>query len=72
MSEPIVCSSALPCEGWRTLERSEPLKRALSGCERAIMQRDNSASHYFPVYNSDLEVVGALEFLLMNTQVNDI
>lgn len=72
MAEPIVCSSALPCEGWRAIKCSEPLTRALGGCEHTLMERENSTSHYFPVYNSDREVVGALEFLLMRAQANDI
>lgn len=70
--EPIVCASVLPVEGWRETEANKSLIRALSGEEDVHYLRDNSESTYFPVYNSDHEIVGAIEFLIMNDEANDI
>lgn len=72
MAEPIVCASALPREGWRALKCSDALARALDGCEHTVFEVQDSVSHYFPVYNSDHEAVGALEFLITRAPVNDI
>ena len=70
--EPIVCASVLPVEGWREINANESQIKALSGEENVPFTRDNSTSTYFPVYNSDHEIVGAMEFLIMNDEANDI
>ncbi len=70
--EPVVCASVLPVEGWRETKANDSLIRALSGEEDVCFVRDNSHSAYYPVYNSDHEIVGALEFLIMNDEANDI
>ena len=67
-----MCASVLPVEGWRETNANESLIRAHSGEEAVHFSRDNSESTYFPVYNSDHEIVGALEFLIMNDEANDI
>ncbi len=71
-AEPVVCASVLPCEGWQKQRCSQPLWDALNGSEGTRVERADSESVYFPVYNTDHEAVAALELLSMHAEANDI
>lgn len=71
-AEPLVCASQLPTEGWRAVEMNDAIQQAFCGAENTVLKRDGSVSHYFPVYDSDHDIAGVLEFLLSPSSRNDI
>ncbi len=71
-AEPLVCASQLPVEGWLAVRINGPMQKAFQGAENAVLERDTSTSHYFPIYNSDHEIAGVLELLSSKNDRNDI
>lgn len=64
LATPVAAGSALPLEGYRPCPASEALKQALAGEFGVAAARSGTCtSHYYPVRNSDGEIVGALELL---------
>ena len=64
MAVPVAAGTALPLEGYRPCPVSPALRKALDGEFGAAAHRSESCwSHYYPVRNSDGEIVGALELL---------
>ena len=64
MAVPVAAGTALPLEGYRPCPVSPALRKALDGEFGAAARRSESCwSHYYPVRNSDGEIVGALELL---------
>ena len=70
---PVVCGKTLPFEGWRSAPVSDELRRALDGAFGVVQPRSAvCTSHYYPLRNSDDEVVGALELIIGEKEANDI
>ncbi len=64
MAVPVAAGTALPLEGYRPCPVSPALGQALAGEFGVTTRRSEScSSHYYPVRNSDGEIVGALELL---------
>lgn len=64
ISYPAVAGKSLPCEGPDFYPTNPDMKRAYATGRPVVKQRENGkASHYFPVRNSDAEIVGLLELL---------
>lgn len=71
MALPLVCGNALPAEGWQGARPNAALAAAFEG-RCGAWDRGTCRSHYFPVKNSDAEIVGALELLEGDRQKGDI
>ena len=70
---PVVAGKQLPLTGWPATEVSSAIAAAFNGQWGAILKRDNAGtSHYYPIKNSDAEIVGVLELLEDNNVVVDI
>ncbi|MFV0400001.1 MAG: hypothetical protein ACK5LX_05200 [Oscillospiraceae bacterium] len=63
MAVPLVASGSLPLEGHGISPISPELGAALSGQWGVVRNRAEGVSRYYPVKNSDGEIVGALELL---------
>lgn len=73
LAVPVVAGNALPVEGYRAAVAPPSLRAAFSGEYGAAFQRDGGcASRYYPVQNSDAEIVGVLELLSGQRVRNDI
>ncbi|WP_309119377.1 hypothetical protein [Paenibacillus sp.] len=65
LSVPVAAGSSLPLEGWTRTRTSAELAAVYSRGERPI-RKDPAAGtthYYYPVRNSDAEIVGALELI---------
>lgn len=63
VAEPLVCGNQLPTEGWGYSPMNYAMKKAYKG-ESAVFSRENGTiSNYFPIRNSDYEIVGFMELL---------
>jgi len=61
---PAVVGKSLPIEGWQKSLISEGQKKAFGGEFGAVLKRDNGmVSHYYPIMNSDCDIIGVLELL---------
>ena len=69
---PLVCGNALPIEGWQATCPNEALRAAFDHGIYGIKNRGKCCSHYFPVKNSDGQIVGVLELLQGKRQKGDI
>lgn len=69
MAVPVVACGSLPAEGHGISRISPALAGALTGEWSTTTQRKDSVSRYYPVKNSDGEIVGALE-LMHGSQVD--
>ena len=68
VAEPLVCGNQHPTEGWGYSPMNCAMKKAYKG-ESAVLTRENGpTSNYFPIYNSDHEIVGFME-LLSNVKI---
>lgn len=64
MAAPLVASGSLPLEGHGISPVSAELSQAFKGQWAVVRPRkQGGSSHYYPVKNSDGEIVGALELL---------
>ncbi len=70
---PVVAGNALPREGYGISPIPAPMERAFSGDFGPVLAREgDSVSRYYPVKNSDAEIVGVLELLSTHKERNDI
>ena len=70
---PLVAGKALPFEGWRFAVTSAEMRQAMSGVFGAVKVRAATCtSHYYPVRNSDAEIVGLLELIVGEKEAVDI
>ncbi|MDR1440489.1 MAG: hypothetical protein LBJ10_11010 [Clostridiales bacterium] len=72
MAVPVVAGRALPSEGFAPSPVSPEMEAAFSGCSSWAERGTGGASHYYPVKNSDAEIVGVLELLAGNLNDADI
>ncbi len=64
VAEPLVAGNALPNTGWRRVPSTPEQRRAcLNGEDTVKTWREGGVSHYYPLRNSDWEIVGFLELL---------
>jgi hypothetical protein len=59
---PVVAGKAMPLSGFRGTFTETELRAALNGTP-AIRENGESYCHFYPVKNSDAEIVGALELI---------
>ena len=70
---PLVAGHALPVEGWRRRKINEEMRVTYDTGEKQVYARENGAvSYYYPVKNSNAEIVGVLELLSGVRERNDI
>ncbi len=70
---PVVAGNALPVEGWQRIKANEVIKAVFETGEKKVMNRTETlSSYYYPVRNSDDEIVGVLELLYGERERNDI
>jgi hypothetical protein len=70
---PMVAGNALPFEGWMINKANKALKDMFTSGNKQVLKRSEvCSSHYFPIKNSDAEIVGALEFIYGNREKVDI
>jgi len=63
VAEPLICGNQLPAEGWGYSPMNYAMKKAYKG-EYSVFKREHGpVSNYFPIYNSDHEIVGFMELL---------
>lgn len=73
MAIPVVAGNALPMEGWGRTLANEVIKAVFETGEKKVMKRTETlTSYYYPVRNSDDEIVGVLELLHGDRERNDI
>ena len=64
LMEPLVAGSGLPNSGWRKTFASVPLRLAYqTGQPQIDPQPPNGTAHYYPLRNSNDDIVGVLELL---------
>ncbi len=65
VAEPLIAASGLPKTGWRRTFAPEAMRRTYLHGEPGRVQHEGSCeSRYYPLRNSDDDIVGVLEFLL--------
>ncbi len=70
---PVVCGKSLPIEGWaRTMVNPEIAEVFDNGQPQVKDRGENRVSYYYPVKNSDDEIVGVLELLKDMIGIDDI
>ncbi|GHU73698.1 hypothetical protein AGMMS49992_13150 [Clostridia bacterium] len=70
---PLIAGKALPVEGWQPVLANAEQLRALSGENGVEKQRGNRcASHYYPIRNSDADIIGVLELIVGGGVPTDI
>ena len=70
---PLVAGKALPFEGWQFAVINDAMRGAMSGVFGAVRARSSAcASHYYPIRNSDAEIVGVLELIVGDKEAVDI
>lgn len=70
---PLIAGKALPFEGWQRAVVTPETRRALQGEFGVVLRRSSACnSHYYPVRNSDAEVVGLLELIAGDKEAVDI
>lgn len=70
---PVVAGNALPVEGWQRQPVNPEMKKVFETGSNQIKERnENLYSYYYPVKNSDAEIVGVLELLYGSREANDI
>ena len=71
---PLIAGKQLPRTGYVGITTTPPVRAALEGkfggCTAEY--EDGAVSHYYPIRNSDDEIIGVLEILTDNTQYVDI
>ena len=61
---PVVVGNSLPIEGWQKSNILPEQKKAFDGESGVVLKRaDGTVSHYYPILNSDCDIVGVLELL---------
>jgi hypothetical protein len=60
---PVVTGNALPLTGFRSTESSPAMEAAFTGRIASAKRQEGGTSYYYPVKNSDAEIVGILELL---------
>ena len=68
IAEPLVCGNQHPTEGWGYSPMNDAMKQAYKGENSVFARANGPVSNYFPIYNSDHEIVGFME-LLSNIKV---
>ena len=65
LSVPVAAGSSLPLEGWTRTRTSAELQAVYSRGERPIRSDPDAGTthYYYPVRNSDHDIVGALELI---------
>ena len=63
LMHPVVAGNALPREGHAYAVMNERAKAAFDGGFGEVLDRDGIRSHYYPIRNSDYEIIGALELI---------
>ena len=70
---PLVAGKALPFEGWQYAQVTGEMRRALAGEFGVTLARSAvCVSHYYPVRNSDAQIVGALELIIGEKEAVDV
>jgi len=70
---PLVAGKALPFEGWQFAVMNDEMRRALNGEFGSVKKRSSVCnSHYYPLRNSDAEIVGLLELIVGDKFAEDI
>ncbi len=64
VAEPLVAGNALPNTGWRRTFSSMQMRSAYRGEPTVLVWPEGGSSYYYPVRNSDEEIVGVLELLI--------
>ena len=64
VAEPLVAGSALPNTGWRRVRSGPEMRLAFHGERTAREWPGAGCSFYYPLKNSDEEIVGVLELLV--------
>jgi len=68
VAEPLVCGNQHPTEGWGYSPMNCAMKKAYKGKHSVFNRENGPTSNYFPIYNSDHEIVGFME-LLSNVKI---
>jgi len=70
---PVVAGRQLPLTGWLKIEMTQAMRRAYNGEWGVKDQRQGGChSYYYPVKNSNAEIVGILEILSGGAEIVDI
>jgi hypothetical protein len=72
IAEPLICGKALPNEGWANAVVNAEMRSALNGTPAVHTRANGSVSNYYPVYNSDHEIIGFMELLTRVKNRQDI
>ena len=73
VAEPLIAGSGLPNSGWRRVFAPVPLREAFrTGMPRAHPQPPKGTSHYYPLRNSNDDIVGVLELLVGRGYKQDV
>ncbi|HML46847.1 MAG TPA: hypothetical protein PKE04_08875 [Clostridia bacterium] len=65
VAEPLIAGSGLPNSGWRRVFAPRPLREAFrTGTPQTHPQPPKGTSHYYPLRNSNDDIVGVLELLV--------
>ena len=62
--EPLIAGNALPNAGWRRTFASRELRSAFNGEQTNVDWHGSGISYYYPLHNSNEEIVGVLELLV--------
>ena len=70
---PVVAGRALPIEGSRRRWINQEMKSVFESGSSQIFKRENDVvSYYYPIKNSDADIVGVLELISGVKEANDI
>lgn len=73
LAVPLVAGRSLPPEGWRRTPVHAEMAFVWESGKPQVKKRENGlTSHYYPVRNSDDEVVGVLELLQGMKEIEDL
>jgi hypothetical protein len=70
---PVIAGKSLPYEGWQRTYVTDEMRRGFEGEFGTVKTRPAGASsHYYPIRNSDYEIVGVLELIAGSREQHDI
>ena len=69
---PMVAGKSLPLEGYGPSKITPEKESAFNGVSASMDRGDEGVSHFYPIKNSDAEIVGVLELLVGKKTVVDI
>jgi len=72
LMSPMVAGNSLPREGHAYAEINEKARAAFDGSFGEVLVRGGVSSHYYPIRNSDCDIIGALELIAGARDANDI